>query len=127
MYQAAQLDMPYLSDLPMREKSKVSKLWDHLAEVKAIVREKGMIVPQHMVADLFGVSKQRVAGMIDQGHLDVIEIGGVRYVTESSLVAYASAERSKGGRPRKSLDSRSLWKTSVAAAQDILKKTSESR
>jgi len=125
MYQAAITEFPFVEELPRREKSKLAKLWDHLAAVRAITAEKGTLIPQHMAAGLLNVCKQRVCQLIDDGKLEGIEVHGVRYVTADSCEAWAKAERSKGGRPRKVVDNRALWKASWEAGQDIVEKSSK--
>lgn len=92
--------MPFLDTLPKREKSKLSKLWDHFQEVKAATAEHGVLLPQHYAADLLGVCRQRVHQLVNEGRLVSVEVGGLRYVTENSMMAFANSER-KAGRPPK--------------------------
>jgi hypothetical protein len=99
MFEAAVTEFPFVQALPKREKSRLGRLWDHFQEVRAAVKENGALLPQHYAADLLGLSRQRVHVLVNEGKLKSIEVGGLRYVTESSLVAWAQAERDKGGRP----------------------------
>lgn len=126
MYQAAVVEFPFVADLTVRQKGRVAKLWDHLAELRKVVEEKGMVIPQHMAANLLDLSKQRIGQLVDDGRLESIEMHGVRYVTEESVVAFAKEER-RNGRPPKSLDmsKRELFKLSVQTARTGYKNTSK--
>jgi hypothetical protein len=121
MFNAPLTEFPFVETLPKREKSKLAKLWDHLAEVKRIVEEKGAVLPQHLVADLLGISKQRVGQIIDDGRFEAVMIHGTRYVTESSVVAFAKEER-RVGRPVKL---RSPLQEAFSGAAAVFKKTSK--
>jgi hypothetical protein len=127
MLQAAITEFPFVEALPKRERSKFSKLWDHLTEVREVVAQKGALVPQHMVADLLDVSRQRICALVDEGRFDSVEVHGVRYITADSVEVFAKQERSKCGRPRKSLDNRKLWKASLSSACELVKKVQEKR
>lgn len=116
--------MPYMDGLPKREKSKLAKLWDHVREVKRITEEKGTLLPQHLVADILNLSKQRISQLIDDGRLEAVEVHGVRYVTAASVQSCAQVER-VNGRHIKKIDNQALWKSSVASAQEIVEKTSK--
>jgi excisionase family DNA binding protein len=98
MHVAEVLEMPFMATVPKREKSKLVKLWDHFNELKAITAEKGMLIPQHYAAQVLGISRQRVHVLVNDGRIEAVEVGGCRYVTEESVVAYAHSER-KAGRP----------------------------
>lgn len=124
MFNAAITEFPFVETLPKREKSKLGKLWDHLSTVKQIVDEKGLILPQHMVADLLDLSRARVGQLIDDGRLEAVVVHGVRYVTEVSVVSFAKEER-KTGRPLKCLDNQGIWQASVSAARRAFKNTSK--
>jgi len=100
MFKAQAIDFPFVKDVPVREKGRMAKVWDHFQALKAVVAEKGMIVPQHLVAELLGVSRQRVCVLTDEGRFEVVMVGGVRYLTERSVVEFAKEER-KAGRPPK--------------------------
>lgn len=112
MFEAQALEMPFMADLPKREKSRVGKLWDHFNEVRRQVAQVGMIVPQHLAADLLGLSRQRIFTLAEQGRLETVEIGGIRYLTERSVLAFAQSER-KNGRPPKSVSTGELVQISL--------------
>ena len=97
---AATIDFPFVAELPKREKSKVGKLWDQLQEMNAIVQEKGMLLQPSLCAELCGVSRQRIYELIEAGRFEMVQFGKHRLITESSVIAYARAER-KAGRPLK--------------------------
>ncbi len=98
MFKAEVLEFPAFVDLPKREKSKLSTVWDIFYEMSRIVDEKGMLVPQTFAAKVLGISKQRVGQLADAGKLEAIEFNGTRFITENSLVDHAKTER-KVGRP----------------------------
>jgi hypothetical protein len=121
----AVLDFPFVEELPKREKSRLAKLWDHLAEVRAIQREHGMPIPVKFAADLAGVSHQRIMQIVEDGRLVVIEMQGHRYITENSFVEWAKSER-KHGRPLKVVASnKELWKASREGARSLSKDSSK--
>lgn len=95
------LEFPFLAELPKREKGRVAKLWDLLEEVGRIQRERGPIIPQAVAADALGISRARVAVLVDEARLESIMIGEHRFVLLSSVKERAQMEKSKGGRPRK--------------------------
>jgi len=125
MFNAETIDFPFVKEVPTREKGRMAKVWDHFQAVKAVVAEKGMIVPQHLVAELLGVTRQRVGHLADEGRFEVVLVNGVRYLTERSVVAFAQEER-KNGRPPKAVQtSRQLWQAARNAAPGSLKDASK--
>lgn len=98
MHEATVNEFPFVSELTVREKSKVAKLWDHFQELKAITAEKGILVPPGLVAQLLGVSRQRVHQLIEAGKLEAVLVGDKSFITENSLKAWAEAEH-RTGRP----------------------------
>ena len=85
--------------LPKREKSRIRKLWDELENMRQITAQKGPLLPYKFAAELCGVSGQRVRDLVEESTLESVAIGGHPFVTEASLVAWASSPR-KAGRPR---------------------------
>jgi hypothetical protein len=104
------MEMPFIVDLPKREVRKVETAWDRLAALKVVSAEKGQLLPSPFVACLLGVSRQRVAQLLESGKLERVEVHGHPFVTENSLVEWAKAERAKGGRPIKDGSVKGLWK-----------------
>lgn len=100
MFKSEALEFPYVETLPKREKSKVVKVWDLFQEMSRVTDEKGMLVPQSLVAKVLDVSRQRIHDLVKQGGLETHDVFGVPFVTERSVVAYAKSER-KAGRPMK--------------------------
>jgi DNA-directed RNA polymerase subunit F len=98
MYEAQIMEMPFVADLPKREKSKLRKLWDGLSELSKVAEEKGMLIQQSVAAKLLDVSPQRVNDLVKLGRLEIYVFNGVPLVTENSVVDYAKSER-KAGRP----------------------------
>lgn len=94
-------DLPKLSDLPKREQSKLQKVWNQVAELRAIQEQKGGLFPIRLVCGMLDVSRQRVYELIEAGRLECVDMeGGVRMVTGESVVGFAQTER-KAGRPVK--------------------------
>jgi hypothetical protein len=124
MFDAVITEFPFVETLPKREKSKLAKLWDHLAEVRSVTAEKGPIIPQVMAADLLSLSRSRIGQFVDEGRLEAVEIHGVRYVTADSVEAYAKVER-LNGRPLKQLTKRQMWRSSLASGRIIAENTSK--
>ena len=97
----AQIDVrefPFVAEMPRGERNELQKLWDELQEVKARVKEKGMLLPVSMAAGLGGVSRQRIHQLCEDGRLERVEIGKGSFVTEHSLTVWVESER-KAGRP----------------------------
>lgn len=96
--EAEVLEMPFVAELPKREKSKLAKVWDAFDEIARITETEGVLIPQSLAAKLLDVCRQRVFELVEEGRLKAYEVNGVRFVTENSVVAYAKSER-KAGRP----------------------------
>jgi len=106
------MEFPFVAALPKAERTEHQKLRDHLADIKAIIQSRGMIMPKRFAAALIGVSRQRVDELIQSRTLEAVEFDGRTYITESSLVAYGQSER-KAGRPLKTpKTSTELWRVS---------------
>lgn len=93
-------EFPFVAEMPKRERSRYAQMKEQFAAVKAIVEEKGMIVPVQLAAKMAGLSNQRIRQLIDSDRLEVVRLDGHVYVTEDSLVELLSSER-KAGRPSK--------------------------
>lgn len=101
--EAAKLsEFPFVSKLARKEKSKVARLMDVLAELEKVTNEKGPVMPQALAADILGVSTQRVGQILDDGRLEGVQVGRCRFVIVSSFKEFAKEER-KTGRPPKVL------------------------
>jgi len=120
-HEATALDLPGFSELPKREKTRLEKIWDHFQAVREVVEKKGMLVPQHVVADLLGVSRQRVHVLVNEGRLEAVQLHGNRYVTEESFIAFSKVEREIGRPLRLPQGVRETWKWARATTT---KKTS---
>jgi hypothetical protein len=91
-------DFPFVEELPKREKSRFTKLWDHFEEMRACVRLNGLLIPVKLAADIAGVSRQRISELFELGILVRVEFHGHPFVTETSFLTWAKTER-KAGRP----------------------------
>jgi excisionase family DNA binding protein len=71
-----------------------------LRELAEVFDKHGPVVPQHMVAKLLGVSRQRVGNLVDEGRIAVVRLGGHQFVPYEALRYFLADER-KNGRPCK--------------------------
>lgn len=118
MSEADALEFPFVVGLPKREKSKVVRLWEKLAELREVMERNGQIVPASFAAKLLGISHQRILQLAEAGKLERIDVDNHVFVTERSIVELAKAER-QAGRPFKVPQSnRELLKLSMAHARD---------
>lgn len=97
-FEAQPLEFPFVERMPKREKSKFVRAWDAFKELSRVTEEKGMLIPQSFAAKVLGVSRQRVWDLVQADRLETVEVNGVTWVTENSVIAYAQSER-KAGRP----------------------------
>ena len=125
MFEATGFDFPFLADLPKREKSKVVKVWETFEELSRVTAIEGMLIPQSFAAKILDVSRQRVYELSGEGRLKVVPVNGHLFVTEKSVVAYATSER-KSGRPLKNLE-RGTWAGCTAMAKEMRQEAKESR
>ena len=58
--------------------------------------EKGGLIPQAILPELLGLSKQRVSQLVRSHRFEVHQIAKVRFVTGDSLGAYVAAEKKAG-------------------------------
>lgn len=100
MVKVEQFDMPFVNDLPKREKTRWQKLWERFQEAKRITEVKGMLVPVALAAKIAGVSTQRIHQLIETEQLERIYLDDHPFITEESFLAWAKSER-KTGRPPK--------------------------
>ena len=126
MSEAAIMDpmLSFMEDVPKTEKSQLAKMKEQFASVKAIVEEKGMIVPVQLAAKMASLSNQRIRQLIDSGRMEVVRLDGHVYVTEESLVDLLSSER-KAGRPSKFMqdaEKNGLAGASCRLVKDMMKK-----
>lgn len=118
MFKAAELEFPWVNELPKREKSRLAKAWDRLKAFSDATKEAGALVPVSFAASILGVSDQRVRDLVNDGILEGIRLEGHLFISERSIVTWAKTER-KAGRPPKVLEgSLQIWKASHAAAKE---------
>lgn len=115
----AAAEFPFVETLPKREKSKLAMMWEQARRLSQIIEEVGALVPQHLVAEVLGVSKQRVGQFVDEGRLENVEFCGVRYCTERSVLAFAKIERKITGRPPHKPSNRALWKAARSSVSEM--------
>lgn len=114
-------EFPFVEGLPVCtvDESKLDRgqrLRRRLEMLRVMVESEGQLVPVALVAECFNLSKQRIHGIAEQGHLKKVDIHGTSYITEKSLVEYLNTER-KSGRPKKP-SMRQMWKASRDFAKE---------
>jgi len=102
-------EFPFVEAMPKREKSRLARVWEQFQLVREAVRIHGALIPQSYAKTLLDLSKQRVHQLVNEGKLTSIDLGGVRYVTEKSILAWAEAEH-KTGRPVKVPSTKTILK-----------------
>ena len=113
---AETMEMPFVAALPKREKSRVVKLLEHVAEMSKLVESKGMLIPVRLASSIVGVTHQRISALMEAGVLERVDYNGHPFVTEKSLIAWARTER-KAGRPVKIVNT---WSESQRVARDYV-------
>lgn len=83
-----------------------------------LAEDFGGLAPQAFVDDLLGVSRQRVADLIRDGHLEQVDFLGTKWVSGRSLRAWMDTpKKTGGGRGNKRP---SMWKQVVFDAKTSL-------
>jgi predicted XRE-type DNA-binding protein len=92
-----------LFDVPQAEPKENTVAWvrQEYHRYLALSSERKGLLTQAQAAAILGVSRQRVFELVAQKRLNLIEILDGRYVFGDEVLAYASEEKSKGGRPSK--------------------------
>lgn len=134
MFEAAITEFPFVAEMPKRDRSKFVKVWDHFQELGEIAKREGMLVPQTYAAKILGVSKQRVWQFVEEGRLRSVEVNGVRFVGEKSLIEFCKMERKSGrpvqaGRDLEAGESADAvaWKYALEAGKEIVQAAKEKR
>lgn len=83
-----------------------------------LAEEFGGLAPQAFVNDLLGVSRQRVADLIREGHLEQVDFIGTKWVSGRSLRAWMNSPRKSGG--GRSNKRPPMWKQVVFDAKSSL-------
>lgn len=121
MHEATVNEFPFVAELPKREKSKLTKIWEQFQELSTAQEEHGILLPQVFVASMLGLSRQRVNEICKDGRLVVVQIGGRPFVTENSVIEFARTER-KTGRPcNLPTTNKEIWKRSMDSAKGRVK------
>jgi hypothetical protein len=84
--------------------------------------EFGGLIPQTMLPLALGVSTARVCQLMNDGHFQVVKIGGTNYVGGEAFERFLMQER-KAGRPVKKPSKLALVKGVVSTAKEKLRKT----
>jgi len=118
-------EFPFVSEMPKREKSKVAKIWDQFQELSRLQKTHGILIPQAMAAKMLSVSPQRVWQFVEEGRLEFVEMNGIRFVTENSIVEFARVQRKEGRPPGRIVDAAekgnvALLKESYRASRELL-------
>lgn len=125
MVKAEQFDMPFVKDLPKREKSCWVKVWEAFQEFKRLTDKHGSLLPQTMAAKVAGVSAQRIDQLCNEDRIERVYFNEHPFIIEESFLAWARSER-KNGRPSKLYTdaqvkgaSRAAWDMSMEFAREI--------
>lgn len=89
---------------PMPEPTVAQELmgWQERADkLQEMARERGGLIPRAAMADTLQTSKQRVAQLIDDGSLEILNFFGVQFVTGRSIREHLAVEKLRGGRGKK--------------------------
>ena len=113
-------EFAFVDGLPKREKTRVGKLLDQVAEFGELQRKHGALIPALLVSGLLDVSSQRVYQYIKAGQLPAVKFNGHQYVPEAALIEFLKTER-KNGRPFKA----PTLKQCLERAQSIVKDSSK--
>jgi len=115
-------DFPFVAELPRAEKKAVKSFWEQFDEMRAAIKEHGIMLPTGAVAKLLGVSRTRVYDLIENGTLLTYTFNGQKLVTEKSVVAWSVAEH-KNGRPVQfNTSRRDVWRAAKAGASELCEK-----
>jgi len=71
-------------------------------QMREAVEKHGPLFPQGFIPLVLDLSRQRVAQLIDNGHLATVSLGGKTWVPMAALDLFLSEER-KAGRPTREL------------------------
>jgi hypothetical protein len=112
-------EFPFVAEIPKREKTKVAKIWDQFQELARVQKEHGIVISQTMASKMLNISSQRVGQFLDEGRLQFVEMDGIRFVTEKSIIEFAKMER-KNGRPPGRIEE-AAGKGNVALAQEAFR------
>jgi hypothetical protein len=129
-YQAEVMEFPAFAELPLggktkREKTQLAKVWDAFQDIRKVVEEKGMLVPQTFASKVMGVSHQRIGELLNNGKLESVEFNGTRFVTEESLIAFCKTERKTGRPPKLPTTYGEAAKRSIEYAKETVKNAKE--
>ena len=87
----------------------------HFSEVSDI---QGGLIPQNILPDLLGLSKQRVSVLVQDGRFTTFQLFGQKFVTGESMATFIREER-KSGRPCKAPSTLTLMKASLRMGREI--------
>lgn len=109
-------EFPFVAAMPKREKTRVQKVLEHFQTIKEISAKKGLLIPARLAAKMLDVTPQRINELMNNGTLERIEVDGHPFVTEDTVIEFASSER-KSGRPSKfvqDLEKKGVVKASIS-------------
>lgn len=84
-----------------------------------LYEEKGGLIPQAMLGEVLGVSKQRVSQLLTDHRFEVHQLGNMRFITGDSLATYF-AEEKKVGRGHKAPRFMTVYRAAQKAVKDAL-------
>lgn len=90
-----------LFELPEAEVCPLNGWQARIEKFNEMSEARGGLIPRSVLADTLGVSRQRVAELIDKGQLEKISFFGTHFVSGRSIREHLQGEKAKGGRGRK--------------------------
>jgi len=102
-----------LFEMPEASSPALETWQDRLSVFKSLAEAREGLIARSALADLFGVSRSRVAQLCDKGQLEVINFCGVQFVSGRSIRDWKEGEKQKGGRGHRRV---SIWKSLKAGA-----------
>jgi len=100
MFDATATEFPFVEALPKREKSKLAKVWEMLAEFSDAQKREGALVPVMLAARVLDLSRTRIDQICEDGRLRRVVVDGHVFISEASILSFARSCRVHG-RPRK--------------------------
>ena len=101
MSEVATLNFAFVDELPKREASRVSQVWDRIQGLIARSDEHGVLLPVTVVAKALNVGRTRVDQLVEAKHLVRVDIYDHVFITSNSLRNYADNKLSlQPGRPK---------------------------
>lgn len=113
-------EFPFASSMPASKKHKVRDALSIIDELSAEMDKSGIPLPKVYVAQLLGVTPQRITVLVANGTLETVQMGKVELIKGNSVREYFKSDR-KPGRPTKKEWSRGAVRTIDEVADGMAK------